>query len=67
MKIDRRDFLKYGASGAAVSVVPAGAWAQAGTGALFAPTPGAWRTYEITTRVEILNPQGETQVWLPIP
>lgn len=67
MKIDRRDFLKYGASGAAVSVVPAGVWAQTGMGALFAPTPGDWRTYEITTRVEILNPQGETQAWLPIP
>ncbi len=67
MKIDRRDFLKYGASGAAMAAVPGGAWAQAASGAVFAPTPGAWRNYEITTRVEILNPQGETQVWLPIP
>lgn len=67
MKIDRRDLLKYGASGAVMTVVPGGAWAQAGSGALFAPAPGTWRTYEITTRVEILNPQGETQAWLPIP
>lgn len=67
MKIDRRELLKYGASGAAMAAVPGVAWAQAGSGALFAPTPGAWRTYELTTRVEILNPEGETQVWLPIP
>ncbi len=67
MKIDRRELLKYGASGAALAAVPGMAWAQAGSGALFAPTPGAWRTYELTTRVEILNPEGETQVWLPIP
>jgi transglutaminase-like putative cysteine protease len=26
-----------------------------------------WRAYEITTRVEILKPQGVTRVWLPLP
>jgi transglutaminase-like putative cysteine protease len=26
-----------------------------------------WRTYELTTRVEILKPQGITRVWLPLP
>jgi transglutaminase-like putative cysteine protease len=67
MKIDRRNMLKYGASGLAMAAVPSAAWSQAASGALFAPTPGAWRTYELTTRVEVLNPQGETQVWLPIP
>jgi transglutaminase-like putative cysteine protease len=67
MRIDRRALLKYGASGAAMAAVPASAWAQAGSGAMFAPTPGDWRTYALTTRVEVLNPQGETQVWLPIP
>ncbi len=67
MKIDRREVLKFGASAAAMATVPGAAWAQAGSGALFAPAPGDWRTYEITTKVEILNPQGETQVWLPIP
>ncbi|MFN3744063.1 MAG: transglutaminase-like domain-containing protein [Hyphomicrobiaceae bacterium] len=67
MTIDRRELLKYGASGAALAAVPVAVWAQAGSGALFAPTPGDWRTYELTTRVEILNPQGETQVWVPVP
>jgi transglutaminase-like putative cysteine protease len=25
----------------------------------------AWRTFEVTTRVEVLKPAGETKVWLP--
>jgi transglutaminase-like putative cysteine protease len=29
-------------------------------------TPG-WRTYETTTRVEVLKPAGVTRVWLPTP
>lgn len=33
----------------------------------FSPMPGAWRTFEFTTRVEILKPQGNTRVWLPVP
>ena len=26
---------------------------------------GGWRTFEVTTRVEVLKPAGETKVWLP--
>src|SRR5262245_20684948 len=33
----------------------------------FAPRPGTWRTFEITTRVEILEPTGVSRAWLPIP
>jgi transglutaminase-like putative cysteine protease len=33
----------------------------------FAPRPGTWRTFEITTRVEVLEPAGVSRVWLPIP
>ena len=33
----------------------------------FKPQPGTWRTFEITTRVEVLRPAGATRVWLPIP
>ena len=31
----------------------------------FNPRPGAWRTFELTTRAEVLNPGGVTRVWLP--
>jgi len=33
----------------------------------FSPVPGSWRTFEVTTRVDIAKPQGATRVWLPIP
>jgi len=33
----------------------------------FNPVPGAWRTFEIVTRVEIVQPAGVPRVWLPIP
>ncbi len=29
------------------------------------PSSGAWRKFEVTTRVEVLRPAGETKVWLP--
>ncbi len=28
---------------------------------------GGWRSFEVASRIEILNPQGVTQVWLPLP
>jgi transglutaminase-like putative cysteine protease len=33
----------------------------------FTPRPGTWRTFEITTRVEVLEPTGVSRAWLPIP
>jgi len=33
----------------------------------FTPRPGTWRTFEITTRVEVLEPAGVSRAWLPIP
>jgi transglutaminase-like putative cysteine protease len=33
----------------------------------FSPRPGTWRTFEMTTRVEILEPAGVMRAWLPIP
>ena len=66
----RRTFLRGAASLSAVAassrvagfVSPAGAQQKD-----FAPRPGTWRTFEITTRVEILEPAGVTRAWLPIP
>jgi len=58
--MNRREFLTC-AGGAAVSaslckVDPAFAQEHASTG---------WRTFEITTSVEVLKPSGSTRVWLP--
>ena len=29
------------------------------------PAPAGWRTFEVTTRAEVLKPSGATRVWLP--
>jgi hypothetical protein len=28
---------------------------------------GSWRTFEVTTHVEVLKPSGPTRVWVPTP
>jgi len=33
----------------------------------FAPQPGRWRTFEITTHIEILGAAEATQAWVPLP
>ena len=33
----------------------------------FQPMSGAWKDYEILTRVEVLKPAGVTRVWIPLP
>ncbi|GIK82105.1 MAG: transglutaminase [Pseudorhodoplanes sp.] len=64
MKIDRRDLLKAGAAFSAVATLPRGAFAQAAT---FAPKPGGWKNFQITTKLEIANPKGKVQAWIPVP
>lgn len=60
--MNRRDFLK------SASVLTAGL-GLANVRSLFAEDMSAagWRTFEITTRVKVLEPSGETLVWLPTP
>lgn len=33
----------------------------------FEPVPGDWRRFEVTTRVELQQPVGAAQVWVPLP
>jgi transglutaminase-like putative cysteine protease len=65
----RRHFLKNLAAATATTALPALSFGQAAAPAerQFAPQPGKWRTFEVTTRVDILKPQGATRLWLPIP
>jgi transglutaminase-like putative cysteine protease len=63
----RRAFLKTSAALpviATLSQLPRSVSAQPKD---FDPRPGAWRTFEVTTRVEVLEPRGVTRVWLPVP
>ena len=68
----RRTFLKNAVATGIAASLPAIGFAQSDPSAQsaarrFVPRPGDWRTFEVTTRVEILIPQGATRVWLPIP
>lgn len=51
---------------AAAALLPAGHRALAQE-RQFNPQPGTWRTFEFTTRVELLDVKGGATVWLPIP
>src|SRR5512139_1461609 len=43
-------------------------WPAARAGAAFSPSSDSgWRIFEVTHRVEVLQPQGTTRVWLPLP
>ncbi len=61
--IDRRRFLQRGAALSALAAIPTKALA----GELFAPSTGAWRDFEIVTRLEIPKPAGAAQAWVPLP
>ena len=60
--MNRRDFLR------SASIVSAGL-AFPETARLFAEETlqNGWRTFEVTTRVQVLKPVGATRIWLPAP
>jgi transglutaminase-like putative cysteine protease len=67
--VARRRFLTNTAVALAATALPAINFAADAMPAerKFSPVPGNWRTFEVTTRVDIAKPQGVTKVWLPIP
>ena len=72
MTTDRRTLLQGAAAWAALSCSPWAAAQSAATTApatsrTFDPRPGTWRTFEVTTRVDILKTDGISRVWLPVP
>jgi transglutaminase-like putative cysteine protease len=60
----RRSFLQAGAAASLLGSFPRFAAAQQ---THYDPRPAGWRTFEITTRVEILKPTGVSRVWVPVP
>ena len=60
--IDRREFLKTGAALTAAAAMPGIARA----GVVFAPNPGAFRSYDIVTRIELAGGAGITRAWVPL-
>ena len=74
MTTARRSLLKGAASLGALSLAPAltpwhNAMAQTPTPSArtFAPVPGTWRSFEVTTRVDIGKANGITRAWIPVP
>lgn len=59
--MDRRDFLKTG------TLVPAAVALSGLPRMAAADLRPQWRAFEVTADVEILQPAGMTQVWLPVP
>jgi transglutaminase-like putative cysteine protease len=63
--MDRRSFLKSGTLIPIAAAMPAASFAQQ---LPFEPRQAEkWRSFEVTTRVEILFPEGASRVWLPVP
>lgn len=63
MSINRRALLKAGMALSAATALPGAARA----GGAFDPQPGAWRSFQIVTRVDIADGGGERQAWIPVP
>jgi transglutaminase-like putative cysteine protease len=66
--MQRRSFIQAGAAatvlGSLPPLFPRSALAQQ---LPYDPRPAGWRTFEITTRVELQWPQGVSRVWVPVP
>src|SRR3954469_17820850 len=60
----RRSFIQAGAAASLLGAVPRFAL---GPQQPFDPKPAGWRTFEVTTRVEILKPEGASRAWVPVP
>lgn len=60
----RRSFLQAGAAASLLGSLPRFSHAQH---LPFDPRPAGWRTFEVTTRVEILKPSGVSRAWVPVP
>lgn len=65
--ITRRAFMASSAALSAAALLPRGAFAQPA----FAPEPGAWRNFQVVTRLEVAKPDGKTdgkvRAWVPLP
>ena len=64
--MDRRSFLKTAGAipaASAMGTLSGLAWAQQAPWA----NGTRWRSFEVTTRVEVAKPEGVTKVWLPLP
>ena len=62
MLMKRRSLVLAGSAAAVTASLPLMAQERR-----FAPQPGDWREFEMTTRIEVKQPKGATRVWVPLP
>lgn len=67
MTLQRRHFIARGAYASALAAVPALGLAQAPAARRFDPQPQGWRSFDVTTRIDLAPLQGATRVWVPLP
>lgn len=63
MILGRRELLQVGTATAFAPLLPRNARAES----TFAPQPGAWRHFEIVTRIDIQQSAAGTLAWIPVP
>ena len=63
MRCNRRDFLKAGIAFSAATAIPSAVYPES----VLAPQPGSWRTFRVTTKLDIRQPSGSTKAWIPLP
>ena len=61
--IQRRRLLQAGLA----ATLPLPAFAAKAQERRFEPRVGPWRTFEVMTTVNVAEPSGRTQIWLPVP
>jgi transglutaminase-like putative cysteine protease len=63
MSLHRRELLKAAAVLSVATTLPGLAKAQVD----LAPRPGPWRRFQVTTSLQLIQPQGKAQAWIPLP
>jgi transglutaminase-like putative cysteine protease len=65
--LHRRTLLKAASGTLLCASLPAIALAQQQERKRFEPRPGDWRTFEVTTTVDLQKASGPSKVWIPLP
>ncbi len=67
----RRAFMGRSAGLALAAVFPGAAFAQSAASSIparqFQPQAGDWRTFDVTTRVDLIAGNGPARLWIPLP
>ena len=63
MRCNRRDFLKAGIAFSGATAIPSAVYPEN----VLAPQPGSWRTFRVTTKLDIRQPSVQQRPGFPLP